>query len=491
VRYRHLVHVVGTVLLAVAGALLLCGAAALAFGDGDAAALVAAAAITAVAGGVARLTTGIDGDLSIREGYAVVSCAWIAVGVAGALPYLFAGVVESPVAAFFESVSGFTTTGATIFGDIEALPRGILLWRALTQWLGGMGIIVLGIAVLPFLGVGGMQLFRAEVPGPTPERLQPRITQTAKVLWLVYAGLTAAQVVLWLLGGVPFYESLLHALTTLSTGGFSPHNASIAAYDSAYIHYVTILFMYIAGVNFALHFRALTGQPRRYLVDSEWKFFTLVIGLATVLVLASVARAGLYAAPGLEPAFRDSLFQVVAIGTTTGYATADYELWPVAPQVLLLFLMLMGGMAGSTAGGMKAIRVLVLLRHALTELRHSVHPRAVLVTRVGRRAIGNAELLNILAFILLFFLLYAAGVAGLAALGLDLVTALGAAASALGNIGPGLGAVGPADHYGWLGTAPQLLLTFLMLAGRLEIFTVLLLLHPALWRGGRWRSRTA
>jgi trk system potassium uptake protein len=491
VRYRHLVHVVGTVLLAVAGALLLSALVAAGFGDGDAAALLGAAAITALVGGTARVTTGIEGDLSIREGYAVVSCAWLAVALAGALPYLFAGVVESPTAAFFESVSGFTTTGATVFADIESLPRGILFWRALTQWLGGMGIIVLGIAILPFLGVGGMQLFRAEVPGPTPERLQPRITQTAKLLWLVYAGLTATQALLWMLGGAPAFDAVLHALTTLSTGGFSPHNASLAAYDSAYIHYVTILFMYIAGVNFALHFRALTGQPGRYLGDSEWKFFTLVLAGATVLIAGSVARAGLYAGAGFEQAFRDALFQVVAIGTTTGYASADYELWPVAPQVLLLLLMLMGGMAGSTAGGMKAIRVLVLFRHALTELRHSIHPRAVLVTRVGRRAIANPELLNILAFILLFFMLFGAGVLGLAALGFDLTTAVGAAASAIGNIGPGLGDVGPTDHYGWMGAAPQLLLAFLMLAGRLELFTVLLLLHPALWRGGRWRARHA
>jgi trk system potassium uptake protein TrkH len=431
--------------------------------------------------------TGLEQDLSIREAYAVVSLSWLAIGLAGAVPYLATGVLTSPAEALFESVSGFSTTGATVFADIEALPHGILFWRSLTQWIGGMGIIVLGVAILPFLGVGGMQLFRAEVPGPTPERLNPRIAQTAKALWYVYTGLTVLQILLYLVGGMPFFESVLHALTTLSTGGFSPRNASMGAYDSAYLHYITVLFMYLAGVNFALHYRAMVGQPRRYLVDSEWRFFTLVLGLATSLVLVSVLASGHYAVEGFERAFRDSLFQVVSIATTTGFGSYDYEIWPVAPQLVLLLLMFMGGSAGSTAGGMKAIRVYVLIRHALTELKLSVHPRAVLVTRIGKRPLQTRQLLNVLAFILLFFALFAAGALALSLTGVDLTTSIGASASAIGNVGPGLGEVGPTDNYGWMGATSQLVLVFLMLVGRLELFTVLLLFHPALWARTTWR----
>lgn len=485
---EHLAHVVGVILVALAGALCVSGGVSLAYDDGDFLAFLASAAITGGGGLMIVQRTSLRLELTVREGYAVVSLAWIATGVAGALPYLLTGVTNSPIGAFFESVSGFTTTGATIFGDIEALPHGLLFWRGLTQWIGGMGIIVLGIAVLPFLGVGGMQLFRAEVPGPTPERLQPRIAQTAKLLWYVYAGLTAMQVALYLLGGVTLYDAVTHAFTTLSTGGFSPRNASLAAFDSPYVQYVTVLFMYLAGVNFALHYRAATGQPQRYLADPEWRFYTGMLVVATVLVLSAVVAAGGLAAHGAEGAFRHALFQVVSIATTTGYVSFDYELWPVGAQAILLLLMLVGGMAGSTAGGMKSIRVYVLVRHALTELKRSLHPRAVVVTRAGRRPLREDVLLNIFGFALLFLALFAAGALVLALLGHDLVTAVGASAASIGNIGPGLGAVGAVDNYGWMGPLSHLVLIVLMLVGRLEIFTVLLLFHPDLWRDARGRE---
>lgn len=483
---RHLVHIIGMILVALGGAMLIATLVALSYGDGDFVALAVSAGITLGTGLAARSVTRMEEDLSLREGYAIVSLSWLAIGVAGALPYLLTGAVSTSVEALFESLSGFTTTGATVFANIEVLPRGLLFWRSLTQWIGGMGIIVLGIAILPYLGVGGMQLFRAEVPGPTPERLQPRIAQTAKLLWYVYVGITASQALLYVVAGMPAYEAVLHALSTTSTGGFSPRDASIAAYDSAAIHYITIGFMYVAGVNFALHYRALLGQPKRYVADSEWRFFTAVLLVSMLLVFAGVAQSGEYADAGWERAFRDSLFQVTAIATTTGFASADYGAWPAATQVILLFLMIMGGMAGSTAGGMKAVRVYVLLRHGLTELRHAMHPRAVLVTRVGGRALRTGELLNILAFVLIFLGLFASGALGLAAFGIDIETSIGAAASAVGNIGPGLGGVGPTENYGWMGPGPLLILTFLMVAGRLELFTVLLLFHPAFWTRARW-----
>jgi trk system potassium uptake protein TrkH len=482
VNARHLIHIVSIILLALAIALAVTSAVSAYYGDGDTFAFIISTVVTAFTGFVGYRHSSLDRDLSIREGYAVVSLSWIAIGIFGALPYLFTGTLASPTAALFESVSGFTTTGATVFAEIEPLPHGILFWRSLTQWIGGMGIIVLGIAILPFLGVGGMQLFRAEVPGPTPERLRPRITQTAKLLWLVYAGLTIAQVMLYVLGDMRPFEAVLHAFTTLSTGGFSPRTASIGAYDSAYIDYVTIIFMYLAGINFTLHFHALTGKPKRYFQDVEWRVYSVTLVAATLLVLLPFAFNGLYAALGSEQAIRDSLFQVVSISTTTGFITEDYGLWPESTQLVLLLLMLIGGMAGSTAGGMKIIRVHAFMRQGITGLKRSLHPRAVLVTRVGRKVLRDDDLLNILGFILLFMLCFVAGALALTLLGNDLITSLGGAAAAIGNIGPGLGAVGATGNYGGLNAPTQIVLIFLMLVGRLEIFTILLLFHRDLWR---------
>jgi trk system potassium uptake protein TrkH len=480
VRYTHLVHVVGIILIALGVALGFTALVAWFLGDGDAPAFILTALGSIAVGYVAYWRTELVRDLTVREGYAVVTLAWLAVGVVGAVPYLLTGTIGSPAAALFESISGFTTTGATVFADIESLPRGVVFWRAMTQWLGGMGIIVLGIAILPFLGVGGMQLFRAEVPGPTKERLAPRIRQTATLLWYVYGGLTAAEVILYLLGGMPVFEAVTHAFTTLSTGGFSARNASLAAYSSPYLQYVTILFMYMAGLNFTLHFQAVRGRPR-YWKDPEWRFFTLVVlGATLTVLLLGITRVGLQS--GFEPAVRDSLFQVVSISTTTGFVSTDYELWPVGSQLLLLLLMFMGGMAGSTAGGMKAMRVYLLTRQGLDELKRSLHPQAVLPTRLGKRPVRESTVMRILAFALFFIGLFAMGTFGMTLLGHDIVTSLGASAASIGNIGPGLGEVGAVDNYGWMGAPSHLLLIFLMLAGRLEIFTVLILFHPDLWR---------
>jgi trk system potassium uptake protein TrkH len=477
---RHLLHVVSIILLALSVALAVTTLVALAYGGPDVPAFAGAALLTAVAALVGYRRTSLDRDLSVREGYAVVSLSWLAIGIAGAIPFLLAGTTRSPIAALFESISGFTTTGATIFADIEALPHGILFWRALTQWIGGMGIIVLGVAVLPFLGVGGMQLFRAEVPGPTPERLRPRIAQTAKSLWFVYAGLTIVQAALYMAGGLSIFDSVTHAFTTLSTGGFSPRNASIAAFDSAWIQYVTIVFMYLAGINFTLHYRALMGRPARYFRDAEWRAYTVVLLGGTAFIAFTLFLNGSDA--GIERTFRNALFQAVSIGTTTGFVSDNYDVWPVAAQLALLMLMFGGGMAGSTAGGMKVIRLLSFLRQGVTSLKRALHPRAVLVTRVGDRAIREDDLLTILGFILLYLVLFVAGIFALTLFGHDLVTATGASAASLGNIGPGLAEVGAVDHYGHIGAPSQLVLIFLMLVGRLEIFTVLLLFHPDLWR---------
>ncbi|MCG8469258.1 MAG: TrkH family potassium uptake protein, partial [Gemmatimonadetes bacterium] len=332
-------------------------------------------------------------------------------------------------------------------------------------------------AILPFLGVGGMQLFRAEVPGPTKERLTPRIRQTATTLWYVYAGLTVVQAAFYAVGGLSSFDAINHAMTTLSTGGFSTRNASLAAFDSRYVQYVTVFFMYLAGINFTLHYRLMRRRVT-YTADAEWRFFTGALVVATAVLLVITWTAG----SGFERSLRESVFQVVSIGTTTGFVNGDYEAWPVSGQLVLVFLMFMGGMAGSTAGGMKAMRVRLLLRHGLTELKRSVHPRAVIVARLGSTVVDDRTFLRVLAFALFFIALFAVGAFGLAALGHDLVTAVGASAAAIGNIGPGLGEVGALDHYGGLGGGSHALLCFLMLAGRLELFTILLLFHPDLWR---------
>ncbi len=475
---NDVLHVVSPIVAAVGGGMGLSGIVSLLNGE-NAIPLIAAAAI-AIATGVTvnRLTKRPD-DISIRESYITVSMAWLGAAVFGALPYWLAGLA-SPLDAFFESISGFTTTGASIFPDPGSLPRGILFWRDLSQWLGGMGIIVLVVAVLPFLGIGGMQLFRAEVPGPTPDRLRPRISQTASILWRVYVGLTAAQAILYLLGGMSLFDAVTHAFGTMPTGGFSPHTESIGFFTSPYIQYVTIVFMYLAGINFALHYRALRGKPRSMLADEEWRFYTLLLASVVVVIMAAHLVAGTY--NSLEANFRASLFQVVSIGTTTGYATADYVTWPAVTQSLLLFLMFVGGMAGSTGGGMKTLRLWAALKQGVVELRKHLHPRAVLVTRVGGKVVPEGVMLNILAFMLLFVFSFIVGALSLNALGVDLLTAAGASAAAIGNIGPGLAGVGPAANYAWMPGLGKVILSMLMLMGRLEIYTVLVLFYPEFWR---------
>lgn len=488
--WRHILNVVGLLLLFLSLAMLGSGGVAWAMSSPDARWFFLSSGITVAAGSALyALTAPLEGDISLREGFAIVTFSWVAVGVFGALPFWFGGVSGSLPRAIFESFSGFTTTGATVFSDIEALPAGILLWRSMSHWIGGMGIIVLAIAILPYLGVGGMQLFRAEVPGPTPERLRPRITQTAKLLWYVYLGMTAAQAALYLLGGMSLFDAVNHAFSTLSTGGFSTRNASVAAFDSRFIQWVTILFMYLAGVNFTLHFRAASGRPV-YWKDSEWRFFSGVIalaGLSVAIVNLASGGWGEGGGAGVERAIREAFFSVLSVATTTGFANSDWELWAPAAQGILLLLLFLGGMAGSTAGGVKAIRVLLLVKHTANELRKQLHPRAILLVRAGRHVVREEVMATILGFVILYVLLIGVGMSALTLFGNDLLTSFSASAASVGNIGPGFGGVGPTDNYGWMSDPELLVLTFLMLVGRLEIFTVLLLFLPEFWRrpGGR------
>jgi len=479
---RRILNVVALLLIFVGVSMLLSGGIALYFADGDASGIFLSAAITIGVGVVTYAGTRFHEDLGSREGFAIVTFGWTAIAVFGALPYLLTGSIQGIVPAFFESMSGFTTTGATVVTDIEALPHGILFWRSFTQWLGGMGIIVLAIAILPYLGVGGMQLFKAEVPGLNPERLRPRITQTAKLLWFVYLGLTVAQACLYLLGGMDWFDAVNHSFSTLATGGFSTRNASMAAFDSRYIQYVTIVFMYLAGINFSLHFRAAAGRPI-YWKDAELRLYTFIILIAAVtLGTMSLANApGALSWLGAEQAIRDGLFTAASIVTTTGFVTADYELWIPSAQFLVFALMFTGGMAGSTGGGVKIVRVLLILENAWIEVRRHLHPRAILLARVGKRVVREDVLFNVLGFVILYITLFGAGAFAMSLFGMDLATSLGASAATVGNIGPGLGGIGATDNYAWMPAGAQMVLTFLMLVGRLEIYTVLLLFHPETW----------
>lgn len=476
---RTVANVVGLLQVFLALSMAVTGGVALGYGDGDAGGFFLAAVITLVCGGGVYWLTRFDEDVTAREGYAIVTLAWTATAFFGSLPYLLTGVLGSPMAAFFESMSGFTTTGATVFSDIESLPHGVLLWRSMTHWIGGMGIIVLVIAVLPYLGVGGMQLFKAEVPGPTPERLRPRIAQTAKLLWFVYVGLTGLLAALYLLGGMGLFDAVNHAFSTMATGGFSTKNTSMAGM-SPFIQWVTILFMYLAGVNYALHFRAVTGRPP-YLKDEEWRFFSTLILGAVAAVVALNLTTGAYDA--FEPAVRDGFFQVLAIITTTGYVSADYELWVPGSRMILFALFFVGGMAGSTSGGIKAMRVMLLLKQTGNELRKHLHPRAIFVTRIGKKPVKEEVGARVVGFVILYLLLCLVGAMALTLTGIDPLTAIGGSLASVGNVGPSFADLGPTDNYGWMSTPGLGVLTFLMLLGRLEIYTVVLLLHPEMWKG--------
>jgi trk system potassium uptake protein TrkH len=407
-----------------------------------------------------------------------VAFSWILASTLGALPYLLTGTLE-PVDALFESIAGFTTTGSTVMRDIEAAPRGLLLWRSLTQWLGGMGIIVFAIAIVPMLGIGGMQLFKAEMPGVGLDKLRPRIVETARRLLFIYLAFTGIAFLVYALLGMSLFEALCHALTTFSTGGFSTRNASFAAFASPALEWAAIFFMLLAGINFTLHYRLLSGQVRTVAAHSELRYFLGLVFGASLLVAWFVAGSDW---PDLTT-LRSALFQVVSITTTTGYGSADYETWPVVTSLILLALMTMGGMAGSTAGGVKGLRVLLLARGLRNSLARMLHPHLVRPVKFAGEPIPVDVLTGIGSFVTAYFAVALLAAAIVAAAGYDLETAISAALTSLSNVGPGFGAVGPTDHFAHLPSSVKLTLSACMIAGRLELFTVLVLFQRSFWRG--------
>jgi len=477
--YKVVIHTLGALWIFLAVSMLMPLGWAWYYGEGDLLAFIITIMLTAAAGISAWKLTPAKSEIGIRDGFAIVTFGWVSMAFFGAFPAFISGTIPSFTDAFFESMSGFTTTGASILNDIESLPHGVLFWRSLTHWLGGMGIILLSLAILPMLGVGGMQLFRAEVPGPVTDKLTPRIRQTAEILWGVYLLLTVSETALLMVGGMSFFDALCHTFGTMATGGFSTKNASIAAYDNPFIHWVIILFMIFAGVNFALHFRALKGDLKVYPRDPEFRFFLTVIAGAIVLLL-------IFSYPGLFNGFgeqlRHTVFQVVSIMTTTGYVTHDFESWTPTGHFILLALMFIGGMAGSTGGGMKTMRIFIIIKQARMELRQIIHPRGVFPVRLGKRVISDEVVKNIFGFFLLYALFFILGAVVMTFFKLDLVSAIAASAACLNNIGPGLGAVGPTDNYYLIPALGKWVLCGLMLLGRLEVYTVVILFSRFYWK---------
>lgn len=419
-------------------------------------------------------------ELTKKEGYLVVALGWIAMSVFGMLPFLLGGVIDNVSDAFFETMSGYTTTGASILNDIEAVPKGLLFWRSLTQWIGGMGIIVLTIALLPMLGVGGMQLFIAEAPGISPDKLKPRIADTAKRLWLIYLGLTGLETILLKYGGMNFFDALNHSLTTMATGGFSTKNDSMAHYnDTPFIQYVVMVFMFLAGVNFTLTYFGLKGKFHKVWKNEEFKTYLFFIVIFSVF--ATIGVLTITHTP-FEPAFRKACFQVISIITTTGFISADYTAWAPVLTVLFFFLMFLGGSAGSTAGGVKVVRHLLMIKNSFLEMKRILHPSAILPVRLNGKAVSQSVTHHVLAFIIVYLSIYVFGVLAIASTGVDLVTTLSAVATSLGNVGPGLGTIGPLDNFSHLPTLAKWMLSGLMLVGRLELFTILILFTPYFWR---------
>jgi trk system potassium uptake protein TrkH len=475
---KAVLRVLGALLIFVGASLIFPIAISLYYKDGDFSALLVSFLITITAGGLLWKFTPRDRELKTREGFAVVTFGWIFLAVFGTLPYLLTDFEISFTDAFFETMSGFTTTGATILTDVEALPHGVLFWRSLTHWLGGMGIIVMSLAILPMLGIGGMQLFKAEVPGPSVDKLQPRIQDTAKILWGVYFLLTCIETVLLKLGGMSVFDSLCHTFGTMATGGFSTKNAGIGFYQSAYIEYVITVFMILAGTNFALHYRVLKGRFRSYTDNSEFRFYFGVILFVTSFVFLDLLLRRIY---GFSGAFQKAIFQVTSLMTTTGYHSADYEAWPVSSQLILIIVMFFGGCAGSTGGGIKIVRIYLIIKYGFMQFKKLIHPHAVIPIRMGHRPVPMEAISDILGYVLLYFSVLVVASILMSLMGLDLVTSVSTVISSLSNIGPGVGTIGPTENFAHIPGAGKWLLSFLMLAGRLEIYTVLVIFTRNFW----------
>lgn len=478
--FKLIFRILGFLLVVESIAMLIASLVAVIYQGSDMKALFLSTLICAATGlTVLAFTRKVRKEMGKREGFIIVTVVWIMFSFFGSLPYLISSSIPNLTDAFFETMSGFTTTGASILTDIESLPYGILFWRSMTQWLGGMGIIVLSLAILPIFGIGGMQLFAAEVPGPVTDKLSPRISSTAKNLWFIYLFFTLLETVLLWIGGMTLFDAINHSFTSMATGGYSTKQASVAYWPSPYIQYVLTFFMIIAGANFTLSYFLLTGKFKKVFENEELKYYLLFIaGFTAVIFVGLLLTTDL----AVEQAFRDSLFQVVTIITTTGYATTDYMLWAPFLTIILFAVFFFGGCAGSTGGGLKIMRIVLLLKNSYYELRRIIHPNAIIPVRFNQKPVSEQIITNVLAFFMFYFVIFFISSVILMLVVPDLPSSMGAVATSLGNIGPGLGLYGPAENFSSLHPLGKWFLSFLMLLGRLELFTVLVLFSPAFWK---------
>ena len=420
-----------------------------------------------------------NAEIKKRDGYLIVVSGWLCMTFFGTLPYLLTDSIPSFTDAFFETMSGFTTTGSTILDEIESLPKSILFWRSMTQWIGGMGIIVLTIAILPVLGIGGMELFVAEARGPTKDKIHPRIKETAKRLWIIYFSLTALETVVLMFFGLSFFDAINHSLTTTSTGGFSTKQESIAAFQNPFVEAVIVIFMFLAGTNFTMIYFGLKMKFRKIVNNDEFKWYLSAV--FSLILLLSFYRTHTSSSDFIH-AFREISFQVVSIITTTGYATADYTLWGSFLTFIFFLFLFSGASAGSTSGGIKIVRIILLIKNGLLEFKRRLHPKAVIPVMLNKQVISSTITYNLLAFIFLYLFVFTLGSIFLSFLGVDMLTSISAVASAVGNVGPGIADVGPSSSFSQLPTSAKWILSLLMLMGRLELFTVCVLFTPYFWK---------
>ncbi|WP_405576133.1 TrkH family potassium uptake protein [Winogradskyella sp. Asnod2-B02-A] len=491
--YKIIFHFFGLLLLFNGGFMLISTLISLIYSDGVTLELLLAGLTTLLLGAFAMYRTKDHRkEMNKREGYIVVAFGWIVMSLSGTLPYVVTQAIPSFTDAFFETMSGYTTTGASILNDIEVVPKGVLFWRSTTHWIGGMGIIVLAIAILPLLGVGGMQLFAAEAPGPGGDKLHPRITDTAKRLWLIYVGYTVAETILLQFAGMSFFDAINHALSTLSTGGFSTKNASVAYWnDNPAIQYIIIFFMFLAGTNFVLSYYLFKGKVSKILEDEEFKLYFTFIAVFTIIAAVLIYFKADISISSIdhpmvlgegESAIRHALFQVLSVVTTTGFVTADYTLWTPFLTVFFFGMMFLGGSAGSTSGGVKVMRQLILIKNSFIEFKRALHPNAILPVRYNGKSVSKDIVFNVLGFFILYMLSFIVGALVFSMFNIDFTSAIGLSASSLGNVGPAFGDFGPVNNYSALPPLGKWWASFLMLIGRLELFTVLILLTPFFWR---------
>ena len=480
INFKTIIRIIGILLLLETVMFLVCSSVSFYYRESDMLDFWKAGGITAGIGLLlAALGKGGERQLTRRDGYVLVSFAWVAFSLFGMLPFYIGGYIPDIADAFFETMSGFSSTGATILDDIESLPHGILFWRSMTQWIGGLGIIMFTIAVLPIFGVSGLQVFAAEASGPTHDKVHPRIGITAKWIWSIYTGITTLLVCLLMLGGMDWFDSICHAFATTGTGGFSTKQASVAYYNSPYIEYVISIFMFISGINFTLVLLFVNRKFKKFIGNAELKFY---FG-SVVLFTAVIAIVLYYTSPmGMEESFRKSLFQVISLQTSTGFATDDYMQWTPVLWGLLTIIMLMGACAGSTTGGLKCIRMVILTKVSRNEFKHILHPNAILPVRINKQVISPSIVSTVLAFCFIYISIIVIGILLMMAMGVGAEESMGCVISSIGNMGPGLGETGPAYSWNALPDAAKWLLSFLMLLGRLELFTVLLLFTPDFWK---------